>query len=32
MGLLLHNWEEIVDIWVESVTSAETDAVQPFLE
>ncbi|KAG9038346.1 U3 snoRNP protein [Tulasnella sp. JGI-2019a] len=32
MALLLHNWEEIVDMWVESLTGAEDEAVQPLLD
>lgn len=32
MGLLLHNWEDIVALWMASLEIAENDAVQPLLE
>ncbi|KAG8862294.1 U3 snoRNP protein [Tulasnella sp. 330] len=32
MALLLHNWEEIVDMWMESLSAAEEEALQPLLD
>lgn len=32
MAMLLHNWKEIVDLWLEAVDSADDEALKPLLE
>lgn len=32
MALLVHNWKEITDIWLEAVDSADDEALKPLLE
>ncbi|KZT58714.1 hypothetical protein CALCODRAFT_451310 [Calocera cornea HHB12733] len=32
MNLLLHNWQQIVDVWVDAVGKAEVDALEPLFD